>query len=67
MSSDAIAAVALFLAGQTGALVWCLASINAKQGDMKDTLKEVQNEARGARLEVAGLPCRTCRYPAEEG
>ena len=60
MTPDAITAVALFLAAQSGALIWFLSSINTKQADMGKTLDRVETTANASALHIAGLPCRNC-------
>jgi hypothetical protein len=60
MTLDAITAVALFLAAQSGALIWFLSAINTKQADMGKTLDRVEATAHASALHVAGLPCHKC-------
>ena len=61
MTPDAITAVAIFLAAQSGALIRFLSSINTKQADMGKTLDRVEATANASALHVAGLPCRSCK------
>ena len=60
MTPDAITAVALFLAAQSGALIWFLSGIYTKQADMCKTLDRAEATANASALHIAGLPCRKC-------
>ncbi len=61
MNPDLIVTVAIFLVAQTGLLVWKLSAIDTKQGDMKETLHRVESTANSSALQIAALPCRTCK------
>ena len=57
MTPDAITAVAIFLAAQTGLLIWQLSSLNTQTRILRLTIDRLETKADTAAQRLAALPC----------
>lgn len=65
MSSDALTAIALFLAGSVVTGVATFATVKADLKNLKGWVKEIAAETHQTALHVAALPCRSCKFEGE--
>ena len=62
MTPDAITAVAIFLAAQTGLLIWQLSSLNTQTGILRLIIDRLETKADTAAQHLAALPCNLCAF-----
>ena len=62
MTPDAITAVAIFLAAQTGLLIWQLSSLNTQTKILRLIIDRLETKADTAAQHLAALPCNLCGF-----